>query len=68
MKTRLCPQCDAPLVEIAILIDGDEVKMRSCTVCDRRSWHRLDGPTDLGEVLDDLTDERERIRKTAGRR
>ncbi|KAA0232954.1 MAG: hypothetical protein JJLCMIEE_03429 [Acidimicrobiales bacterium] len=68
MKTRQCPRCDAPLVEIAILIDGDEVKMRSCTVCDSRSWHRFDRPTDLGEVLDGLTDETERRKNAAARR
>ena len=40
MAAPRCPGCAGSLVEITLSIDGDDVTMRSCSTCDRRSWHR----------------------------
>jgi len=60
--------CGQELVEISLLIDGEEITMRSCSGCDRRSWHRGAEAVDLGGVLADLSSTPTRYRRDlAGR-
>lgn len=50
-----CVDCDTELVEIKLLIDGQDLLMRSCSECDRRSWHQGDDDVQLHGVLADLS-------------
>ena len=63
-----CPSCAEELVEIELVIDGAPLTMRSCSTCDRRSWHRGDESVALGGVLADLSSVPTRYRRDlAGR-
>lgn len=58
-----CASCREVLVEINLLIDGEDLTMRSCSRCDRRSWHRGDAEVDLGGILADLSSSPTRYRR-----
>ena len=53
-----CPRCDRTLVEITIVLEGDDVTMLSCSSCDHRAWRREGEAVDLDGVLTDLGVER----------
>ena len=59
----LCSECGDAVVEINLLIDGERLTMRSCSVCDTRSWHRGGAQVELGGVLADLSSTRTRYRR-----
>jgi hypothetical protein len=42
-------------VEIGLTIDGARIMMRSCSVCDTRSWHRDGEAVELDGVLHDIS-------------
>ena len=42
-------------VEIALTIDGSDLMMRSCSICDTRSWHRDGESVALDGVLHDIS-------------
>jgi hypothetical protein len=47
-----CPVCrDHHLVEIKLKLRGEELVLRSCSVCDLRTWEGLDGRMSLSSVL-----------------
>jgi len=46
-----CAACGQGVVEVNMLIDGREIDMRSCSNCERRSWHVGGVPMALGEIL-----------------
>lgn len=46
-----CAGCSRPLVEITLTVDGEPVTMRSCSPCDRRSWHRGTEQVELHGLL-----------------
>jgi len=58
-----CGGCGEAVVEINLLIDGEELTMRSCSNCDNRSWHRGGAPVDLGGILADLSSSPTRYRR-----
>jgi len=58
-----CVCCGEPLVEINLLIDGEQLTMRSCSLCDTRSWHRGADEVELAGVLADLSSTRTRYRR-----
>ena len=58
-----CGACSETLVEINLLIDGEELTMRSCSRCDHRSWHRGDAQVELGGILADLSSSPTRYRR-----
>jgi hypothetical protein len=43
------------MVEIALTIDGSDLMMRSCSICDTRSWHRDGESVALDGVLHDIS-------------
>jgi hypothetical protein len=47
-----CANCDSPLVEITIDVDGAPLTMSSCSGCDVRSWRQEDDQLALPDVLD----------------
>lgn len=47
--------CDHDKVEIAIVVDGTRLLMRSCSECDVRSWHRDGTSVELDGVLHDIS-------------
>lgn len=47
--------CDHEKVEIAIVVDGTRLLMRSCSECDVRSWHRDGSSVELDGVLHDIS-------------
>lgn len=47
--------CDHEKVEIAIVVDGTRLLMRSCSECDVRSWHRDGAAVELDGVLHDIS-------------
>lgn len=51
MSSSRCPGCAGPLVEITLTLDGAPVTMRSCSSCDRRSWHRGEEQVELTGLL-----------------
>ncbi|HKY14389.1 MAG TPA: hypothetical protein VJM33_05655 [Microthrixaceae bacterium] len=55
--------CGETLVRIDLLIDGDDITMRSCSVCDRRRWHRGGEQVELRVVLADLSSSPTRYRR-----
>lgn len=63
-----CTGCGQGVVEINLLIDGDELTMRSCANCDTRSWHRGGLPVHLGGVLADLSSSPTRYRRDLANR
>ena len=58
-----CGSCGEVVVEINLLIDGEELTMRSCSNCDNRSWHRGGAPVQLGGILADLSSSPTRYRR-----
>ena len=58
-----CAGCGESVVEINLLIDGEELTMRSCSNCDNRSWHRGGAPVQLGGILADLSSSPTRYRR-----
>jgi hypothetical protein len=50
-----CSRCGNEEVEIGLTIDGSRLVMRSCSVCDIRSWHRDGDQVALDGVLHDLS-------------
>jgi len=58
-----CTGCGESVVEINLLIDGEELTMRSCSNCDNRSWHRGGAPVELGGILADLSSSPTRYRR-----
>ncbi|MCB1256554.1 MAG: hypothetical protein KDB26_05575 [Microthrixaceae bacterium] len=46
--------CAHDQVEIAIMVDGTRLVMRSCSECDVRSWHRDGASVALDGVLHDI--------------
>lgn len=60
----VCPNCGNELVEIGLTIDGSRLMMRSCSVCDTRSWHRDGEAVELDGVLADLSAVPTRYRRT----
>ncbi len=55
--------CGEELVQIDLLIDGEELTMNSCSRCDARSWHRKGEHVQLGGVLTDLSATQTRYRR-----
>lgn len=60
--------CGQELVHINLLIDGEAITMRSCSSCDRRSWHRGDEQIELDGVLHDLSSSPTRYRRNLATR
>lgn len=58
-----CVGCGQVVVEINLLIDGEDLTMRSCSNCDHRSWHRGGTQVDLGGILADLSSSPTRYRR-----
>lgn len=50
-----CRACGNEMVEIALTIDGSDLMMRSCSICDTRSWHRDGESVALDGVLHDIS-------------
>jgi hypothetical protein len=55
-----CSGCSGPLVEITLTMDGEPVTMRSCSSCDRRSWHRGGHQVELTGLIGGLPAQRRR--------
>ncbi|MEI2637524.1 MAG: hypothetical protein V9F03_00775 [Microthrixaceae bacterium] len=51
-------------VEIAIMVDGARLVMRSCSECDTRSWHRDGRNVELDGVLHDIRSVPTRYRRS----
>ena len=61
-------ECGDEIVEINLLIDGEEITMCSCSNCDRRSWHRAGEPIQLDGILHDLSAAPTRYRRDLANR
>ncbi len=59
-----CRSCGNETVEIALTIDGSNLTMRSCSICDTRSWHRDGRSVELDGVLHDLSSVPTRYRRS----
>jgi hypothetical protein len=46
--------CEGNVVTIVLHVRGEEVTMRSCSACDRRSWARSGEGIELRSLLDDI--------------
>jgi hypothetical protein len=46
-----CPVCRQELVVIGLRVDGSDLQMRSCAVCDTRTWHLGARPVDRRTAL-----------------
>lgn len=46
-----CASCRNELVVIGLQVDGSELEMRSCAVCDTRTWHLGARPIDRETAL-----------------
>ncbi len=49
-----CPRCRAELVQIQLLVDGNNLLMRSCSQCDTRSWSLSGETVDLKRALTEV--------------
>jgi hypothetical protein len=48
-----CPACRTrQLVVIEIHVNGEPIRLHSCSHCDRRWWQGIDGSLTLATVLD----------------
>jgi hypothetical protein len=47
-----CQNCGRSHVEVELDLGGRELRMRSCSYCDRSEWVGPDGSLDLDAVLD----------------
>jgi hypothetical protein len=52
---KTCRECGHEQIEIGLMIDGSRLMMRSCSVCDTRSWHRDGESVELEGVLHDIS-------------
>ena len=59
-----CRACGNETVEIALTIDGSNLTMRSCSICDTRSWHRDGKSVAFDGVLHDLSSVPTRYRRS----
>jgi len=48
-------ECNHEQVEIALTIDGAKLFMKSCSICDVRSWRRDGEAVELGGLLHDIS-------------
>lgn len=60
--TMRCP-CGGVFVAVDLLVDGQELIMRSCADCETRRWHRDGEPVPFAALLADLTDADTRYRR-----
>lgn len=60
----VCDVCANEVVEIGLNVDGARLVMRSCSVCDTRSWQRDGDGVDLDGVLHDLSSVPTRYRRS----
>ena len=60
----VCRACGNETVEISMSIDGSSLTMRSCSLCDARSWHRDGEVVDLHGLLADLSSAQIRYRRS----
>lgn len=47
-------RCAGNVVTIAFQVRGEQVTMKSCSYCDRRSWSRNGSSIDLPTLLGDI--------------
>lgn len=59
-----CTACGHELVEIGLTVDGSRLVMRSCSVCDTRSWHRDGEAIAIDGVLHDISSVPTRYRRS----
>lgn len=59
-----CRDCGHEQVEIGLEIDGSRLIMRSCSICDTRSWHRDGESVKLQGVLHDISSVPTRYRRS----
>jgi hypothetical protein len=59
-----CEVCSHEVVEIGLNVDGSRLVMRSCSVCDTRTWSRDGDGVALDGVLHDLSSVPTRYRRT----
>jgi hypothetical protein len=52
------------VVEIGLSVDGSRLVMRSCSVCDTRSWHRDGEAVGIDGVLHDISSVPTRYRRS----
>jgi len=52
------------VVEIGLTVDGSRLVMRSCSVCDTRSWHRDGEAVGIDGVLHDISSVPTRYRRS----
>ncbi|MEI7885940.1 MAG: hypothetical protein WCJ04_00985 [Actinomycetes bacterium] len=57
-------ECNHEQVEIALTIDGAKLFMRSCSICDVRSWRRDGESVELHGLLHDISEVPTRYRRT----
>ena len=57
-------ECHHEQVEIALTIDGAKLFMRSCSICDVRSWRRDGEAVELDGLLLDISEAPTRYRRT----
>ncbi len=59
-----CTTCGHEVVEIGLNVDGSRLVMRSCSVCDSRSWHRDGESVAIDGVLHDISSVPTRYRRS----
>ena len=57
MAVANCPHCTGALVEITASVKTADLKMRSCSVCDRRFWFLGEHRMGLDGVLASLNEQ-----------
>jgi hypothetical protein len=60
----VCGTCGNDQIEIGLTLDGSRLVMRSCSTCDRRTWHRDGDQVELDGVLHDLSSLPTRYRRS----
>lgn len=50
-EVQLCPTCEEELAIVSIAVDGNDLLMKSCDKCDKRSWQLAGNPIDLQSAL-----------------
>ncbi len=58
-----CENCSHEIVEISLIVDGQDLTMRSCSTCDVRSWHHGGDRVELSGVLADISSSDTRYRR-----
>jgi hypothetical protein len=56
MGARTCPECDGPMIEIALANGDSPLVMRSCSRCDAREWSSAGQGIDLTSALRELSE------------